>query len=106
MTTKLEQRKRVVQMYYYERLSKAEICRRQSCPRAWLSRWLQRYDPDDVDASLSDRRPGPRQTSQTWSDDIKRQTLEMRLLRSQNELWPYALIGAKAIHYELKALGL
>lgn len=105
MTTKLEQRKRVVQMYYYEHLSKSEICRRQSCPRAWLSRWLQRYDPDDVDASLSDREPGPRQTSQIWSDNIKQQTLEMRRLRSQNELWPYALIGAKAIHYELKALG-
>ena len=28
----------------------------------------------------------------------------MRRLRSQNELWPYALIGAEAIHYELIAL--
>ncbi|MCP5014397.1 MAG: transposase [Ketobacter sp.] len=105
MMTKLEQRKKVIQMYYYERLSKAEICRRQSCSRAWLNRWLQRYDPDDVDASLSDRKRGPRQTNQTWSDDIRQQTLEMRRLRSQNKLWPYALIGATAIHYELKALG-
>ena len=105
MTTKLEQRKKVIQMYFYEHLSKAEICRRQSCCRSWLDRWLQRYNPDDVDSSLSDRKRGPRQTNHTWSDGVKQQALEMRRLRSRNELWPYALIGATAIHYELKALG-
>ncbi len=105
MTTELEQRKKVVQMYYYEYLSKAEICRRQGCSRSWLSRWLQRYDPDDVDASLSDQKRGPRQAYQTWPDEIKQQALEMRRSRSQRALWPYALVGAVAIHYELKALG-
>jgi len=105
MTMELEQRKKVVQMYYYEHLSKAEICRRQSCSRAWLNRWLQRYDPDDVDASLSDQKRGPRQAYQTWPDEIRQQALEMRRSRSQRALWPYALIGAVAIHYELKALG-
>ena len=105
MMTKLEQRKKVVQMYYYEHLSKAEICRRQNCSRPWLNRWLQRYNPDDVEASLCNQKRGPRRAYQTWPDEIKQQVLEMRRSRSQRALWPYALIGAAAIHYELKALG-
>ncbi len=51
MMTQLDLRKKVVQMYYYQHLSKSEICRRQNCSRPWLNRWLQRYNPDDVDAS-------------------------------------------------------
>jgi IS30 family transposase len=105
MMTQLEQRKKVIQMYYYEHLSKAEICRRQNCSRPWLDRWLKRYNPDDVDASLSNQKRGSSQASQTWSDEIRQQVLEMRRSRSQRDLWPYALIGAAAIHYELKALG-
>jgi putative transposase len=104
MMTKLEQRKKVVQMYYYEHLSKAEICRRQNCSRPWLNRWLQRYNPDDVDASLCNQKRGPRQAYQTWPDEIKQQVLEMRRSRSQRALWPYALVGAVAIHYELRIL--
>jgi len=105
MITQLEQRKKVVQMYYYEHLSKAEICRRQNCSRPWLNRWLQRYNPDDVDASLCNQKRSSSQAYQAWSDEIRQQVLEMRRSRSQRALWPYALVGAAAIHYELKALG-
>ena len=105
MTKQLDRRREVIQMYYHQHLSKAEICRRQNCSLPWLNRWLQRYNPDSVDASLSDQKRGPKQACQTWSDEIKRQVLEMRCLRSQRDLWPYALVGAAAIHYELKALG-
>ena len=105
MTKQLDRRKEVIQMYYYQHLSKTEISRCQNCSRSWLDRWLQRYNPDNVDASLSDQKRGPKQACQTWSDEIKRQVLEMRCLRSQHDLWPYALIGAAAIHYELEALG-
>jgi len=105
MTKQLDRRREVIQMYYYQHLSKAEISRRQNCSRSWLDRWLQRYNPDNVDASLSDQKRGPKQACQTWSDEIKRQVLEMRCLRSQHDLWPYALVGAAAIHYELRALG-
>jgi putative transposase len=105
MTKQLDRRKEVIQMYYYQHLSKAEISRRQNCSRSWLDRWLQRYNPDNVDASLSDHKRGRNQACQTWSDEIRRQVLEMRCLRSQRDLWPYALVGAAAIHYELKALG-
>jgi transposase len=105
MMTQLDLRKKVVQMYYYQHLSKAEICRRQNCSRPWLNRWLQRYNPDNIDTSLNDQKRGSKQTNQTWSNEVKQQVLEMRCLRSQRALWPYALIGAEAIHYELKALG-
>ncbi len=105
MMTKLDLRKKVVQMYNYQHLCKAEICRRQNCSRPWLTRWLQRYNPDDVDASLCNQKRGPRQAYQTWPDEIKQQVLEMRRSRSQRALWPYALVGAAAIHYELKTLG-
>lgn len=105
MVTELERRKQACQMYYYQKLSKAEICRRLNCSRPWLDRWLNRYDPDRVEESLSNRKAGPKQAYSPWSDDIHQQVLEMRRLRTQRDKCPYALIGAAAIHYELEALG-
>lgn len=104
MVTKLDQRKEAIQLYYYQHLSKAEICRRLTVSRPWLDRWLKRYNPDDVEDSLSDRKSGPKQASGPWSTKIRQQVIEMRRLRSQRDKQPYALIGAEAIHYELKAL--
>jgi putative transposase len=104
MVTELERRKQACQMYYYQKLRKAEICRRLNCSRPWLDRWLHRYDPDWVEESLSNRKAGPKQAYSPWSDDIRQQVLEMRRLRTQRDKFPYALIGAAAIHYELGAL--
>jgi transposase len=104
MGTQLDLRRQAVQLYYYENLSKAEICRRLGRSRPWLDCWLERYDPDDVEGSLSNRKPGPRLAGTRWSSKIRQQVVEMRRIRSQRDKWPYALIGAEAIHYELKAL--
>jgi putative transposase len=104
MVTELERRKQACQMYYYQKLSKAEICRRLNCSRPWLDRWLNRYHPDRVDESLSNRKAGPKHVYSPWSDEIRQQVLEMRQLRAQRDKFPYALIGAAAIHYELEAL--
>lgn len=101
METELDRRKKAMQMYYYQHLSKAGICRQLDRSRPWLDHWLKRYDPDDVNGSLSNHRTGPKQASARWSAEIRQQVLEMRRLRSQR---PYALIGAAAIHYELIAL--
>jgi len=101
METELDRRKKAVQLYYYQHLTKAEICRRLNRSRPWLDCWLKRYDPDDVDGSLSNHKTGPKQASDRWSTEIRQQVIEMRRLRSQR---PYALIGAEAIHYELIAL--
>jgi len=104
MDTEQDRRKEAVQLYYYRHLTQAEICRRLNCSRPWLDRWLDRYDPDDVQNSLSNRSTAPKQASSPWSGSIRHQVLEMRRARSDRDRWPYALIGAQAIHYELLAL--
>lgn len=101
METALKERKEAISLYY-QGLSKTEICRRLGRPLPWLNRWLKRYDPDDVDASLSDHPDGPRNAPSPWSQAIHQQVLAMR---RQREETAYSLVGAEAIHYELKALG-
>lgn len=104
MTTESKQRSEAVQLYYYQHLSKAQICRRLNCSRTWLDRWLERYDPDNVESSLCDHKGGPQHPDSPWSTEIRQQVVEMRRVRSQRDLSPYALVGAEAIHYELQAL--
>ena len=104
MGTEFERRKEAVELYYYQKLSKAEICRCLNCTRPWLDRWLQGYNPDDVVGSLSNRSHAPKQAASPWSEAIRQQVIEMRRLRMQRDQWPYALIGAEAIYYELEAL--
>lgn len=101
MKTEFERRKEAVRLYYYQDWSKADIRKRLNCTRSWLKRWLNRYNPDDVESSLSNRSRAPKQPYTPWSDEIRQQVVAMRQHRSQQ---PYALIGAAAIHYELKAL--
>lgn len=104
MGTELERRKEAVQLYYYQHLTKAEICRRLNCTRPWLDRWLGRYNSDDVVNSLSDRSRAPLQASTPWSAEIRQRVLEMRRARNDSNLWPYALVGARALRSELVAL--
>lgn len=106
MDTELQRRKKAVHLYYYQHVSKADICRRLPCSRSWLDQWLTRYDPDHVDCSLHDRKRGPHQPSSRWPEAIQHQVLTMRRMRTQREQWPYALTGAEAIHYALQALGM
>ena len=105
MCDKLEERKEAMLMYHVHHLSKAEICRRLKRSRPWLDRWLERYDPGDVEGSLSDHKIGPKHANSSWSAAIRQRVIEMRKTRSQEPQWRYAFIGAKAIHLELKALG-
>lgn len=106
MNTALQRRKQAVQLYYYQHMSKADICRQLPCSRPWLDRWLSRYNPDEVESSLQDRKRGPHHPSSRWPEAIRQQVLEMRRMRGQRDQWPYALKGAEAIHYELQALHL
>lgn len=105
MSDKLEERKEAMLMYHVHHLSRAEICRRLKRSRPWLDRWLERYDPGDVEGSLSYHKTGPKHGNSHWSSAIRQQVIEMRKTRSQEPQWRYAFIGAKAIHLELKALG-
>lgn len=105
MCDKLAERKEAMLMYHIQHLSKAEICRRLKRSRPWLDRWLERYDPGDIEGSLSDQKTGPKQGNSPWSANIRQQVIEMRKARSQEAQWRYAFIGAEAIHLELKSLG-
>lgn len=104
MCDKLKERKQAMLMYHVQRISKAEICRRLKRSRPWLDRWLARYDPGDVEGSLSAEKTGPKHANSPWSKVIRQQVIEMRKTRSQDTQWRYAFIGAEAIHLELKAL--
>ncbi len=57
-----------------------------------------------MDESLGNGKAGPKHAYSPWSHEIHQQVLEMRQVRSQRDKFPYALIGAVAIHYELEAL--
>lgn len=105
MCDPLQERKRAMLMYHVQHLSKSEICRQLQRPRVWLDRWLERYDPGDVEHSLQDHKDGPTQSSSPWSAAIRQQVIQMRKDRSEQEQWRYAFFGAEAIHLELKALG-
>lgn len=105
MCNQPQERKRAMLMYHVQRFSKSEICRQLRRPRPWLDRWLERYDPGDVEHSLQDHKDGPKRAIGQWSDEIRQQVIQLRKDRVQLEQWRYAFCGAEAIHLELKALG-
>ena len=105
MCNKVEERKQAMMMYHVQKLNKSEICRHLRRSRPWLDLWIERYDPGDVEGSLSDRESGKKHGNSPWSAAIRQQVLDMRRERHQDIRWRYAFIGARAIHLELKALG-
>jgi putative transposase len=75
--------------------------------RKWVSHWASRYDPNDPVGSLENRSSAPKEPHQKWSAEVKEMVLRSRQLRMTAEQpgYEYALIGAEAIHFELRALG-
>jgi putative transposase len=73
----------------------------------WVNRWAKRYDPDDPVGSLDNRSSAPKEPHHKWSAEVKAMVLSSRQLRMAADQvgYEYALIGAEAIHFELKALG-
>jgi len=87
--------------------SQASISRALSKSRRWVSYWAKRYRPDDPAGSLQNRSCAPQQPHRRWSQSLVEQVLKSRRLRMAAEEpgYEHALIGAEAIHYELRALG-
>lgn len=87
--------------------SKASISRALSKSRCWVSQWIGRYDPDHPDVSLQNRSSAPKHPHREWPEEVIQQALNSRHLRMAGEQpgYVYALVGAQAIHYELRALG-
>ena len=104
MCYKLKERKQAMFMYHVQHLNKAKIFRQLGRTRSWLDRWLERYDPGDVEGSLSDNKTGSKNGNSPWSPALRQQVIEMRKTRSQDVQWRYAFVGAQAIHLELKAI--
>jgi transposase InsO family protein len=88
--------------------TKSSISRALGKSRKWVSYWSARYDPSNPIRSLQNRSSAPQNPQQAWPDAIKQMVLNSRHLRmaAQAPTYEYALIGAEAIHFELKALGL
>lgn len=88
--------------------NQAEISRQLSRSRKWVRYWMGRYDPDDPLASLHNVSSAPKQPASQWSDEVKQMVLRSRQQRmaGQQAGYQYALIGAQAIYYELRALGI
>jgi len=76
--------------------------------RKWVNYWTSRYDPDDPLGSLGNRSSAPKEPHHKWSAEVKAMALNSRQLRMAADQagYEYALIGAEAIHFELKALGI
>ena len=106
MNTKVALRKEAVRLYWQEGLSKAEISRQLKKSRRWVVRWLARYDHGQGEKSLEDHSSAPKHRKEVYPTRIKNMVLKSRKARkAQDRKYPYALISAKAIYYELRDLG-
>jgi len=88
--------------------TKAAIGRGLGKSRDWVRTWISRYNPDDPENSLRDHASAPKQPHCKWPGALIQQAVTSRKLRMQASEpgYQYALIGAQAIHYELKVLGI
>lgn len=88
--------------------SKTSIGRALGKSPRWVSYWGPRYDPDNPVGSLQNRSSRPKQPHTQWPEAVKQQVLCSRCLRvaAQSPGYQYALVGAQAIHYELRELGI
>ncbi len=106
MNTKVALRKEAVRLYWQEGFSKAEISRQLKKSRRWVVRWLARYDHEQGEKSLEDHSSAPKHRKEVYPARIKNMALKSRKARkAQDRKYPYALISAKAIYYELRDLG-
>lgn len=87
--------------------SKTRIAKALGKSRYWVDYWIDRYNPDDPEESLANCSRAPKEPHREWSQEVIQQALTSRRLRMDKEKpgYEYALIGAEAIHYELRALG-
>ena len=86
--------------------SKVSIGEALDKTRHWVSYWVGRYDPDDPEGSLQNRSSAPFAPHREWPDDLITQVLTIRRRRVRAQAaGEGVLIGAEAIHSELRALG-
>jgi transposase InsO family protein len=86
----------------------AAISRTLGKSRDWVRTWINRYNPDAPEDSLQNHTSTPKHPHRKWAEALIQQAVTSRKLRMEASEpgYKYALIGAQAIHYELKALGI
>jgi len=104
MKTKVALRKEAVRLYL-QGVTKTKISRRLKKSRRWVYRWVTRYDRDQGEKSLTDRSSVPKHRQELYSQKIKEQVVKSRKARKAgHRKYPYALVSAEAIYYELRDL--
>lgn len=100
-------RKQAIQLFLSGE-PKVRIARKLGRSRVWVYRWTDRYQPDHPEESLQDQDRHPKHPHRAWPEEIRQQVLNSRKLRQEAELpgYRYALIGAEAIFFELRKLGI
>jgi putative transposase len=105
MNTKVALRKEAVRLHL-EGVSKTEIARRLKKSRRWVRRWIACYDEERGEKSLEDRSSAPKHRPEIYLQRIKDLVVKSRQARKAGRgKYPYALVGAEAIYYELRNLG-
>ena len=105
MKTKSELRQQAVALYL-QGWKKSEIARRVQRSRAWVHRWIGRYEVESPTLSLQDHSRAPKQMDGIYPERIKRMVLQIRAERERGKRakYQYALVSAQAIYYELHDL--
>ncbi len=107
MNTEITLRKKAVRLDLQGR-RKTEIARQLNKSRLWVHRWIKRYDARFPEESLQNRSCAPKASKATYPKKIKDVVLRSRKERETGKrpAYKYALIGAEAIYYELRELGI
>jgi transposase len=105
MKTKVALRKKAVQLYL-QGVTKTEIAQRLKKSRRWVYRWIARYERKQEIKSLEDRSSAPKHRKEIYPQKIKDMAIQSRQARKAGRRkYPYALVSAEAIYYELRELG-
>jgi len=107
MKTEITLRKKVFNLDL-QGVKKTEIARRLNKSRLWVHRWVSRYDARFLEDSLKNRSCSPKKIKETYPKEIKDLVLRSRKEREagRRPAYKYVLIGAEAIYYELRELGI
>lgn len=105
MKTKVARRKEAVRLHL-QGMPKTEIARRLKKSRRWVYRWISRYDGKQGAKSLENRSSAPKHRPEMYPQKIKDMVVRSRKARKAgHRKYPYALVSAEAIYYELRDLG-
>lgn len=105
MKTKVALRKEAVRLHL-QGVHKTEIAKRLKKSRRWVHRWIARYDREQGVKSLESRSSAPKNRQEKYPQKIKDLAIKSRKARiARHRKYPYALVSAEAIYYELRDLG-